>query len=397
MVKKREKWIRAAIPALMIHCSIGTVYCWSLIKGDIASYIGCSSSAVEWAFSLAIFFLGMSAAFAGKIVEQDIHRATLIATICFSVGLVGTGISVYFKSIIGVYICYGVIMGIGLGIGYLSPVKTLMLWFSEHKGLATGIAVAGFGLAKVIASPLMTFLIASVGIINMFYVLAAFYFIVMMIGHFMLRKPEGWVEDTDDHGKPAFTVLKQPVFIGIWLMFYINITCGLALISQEKDILYAMGASATLIAAVASLTAIFNVLGRIGYSTLADELKDRCTIYKFIFILSVVMTVVLLITDGIASGMIPLAVVLLCVVNAGYGGGFSNLPTLLSDFYGMKQVSQIHGLALSAWAFAGLSGNQLSSYIVHYTSYSYEGVLVVTGVLYLIAFVVSMVLVRKKD
>lgn len=388
-----NKWIRAAIPALLLHCSIGTVYCWSLLKSDIAEYIGHSKSEVEWAFSIAIFFLGMSAAFAGRIVEKDIHKSSLISTICFAAGFAGTGLSIYFKSLIGIYICYGVIMGIGLGLGYLSPVKTLMLWFSEQKGLATGLAVAGFGLAKVIASPIMTSLIGSVGIVNMFYILAVVYFIMMFLGHLMLKKPDGWVEDHGASAAKVSTILKNPTFIGTWLMFYINITCGLALISQEKDILTAMGVSVATIGIVSSLTAIFNAGGRLGFSAAADKLKDRNTIYKLIFILSIVFSLITILTNGISKGLVFLAIILLCIINAGYGGGFSNLPTLLSDRFGMKSISQIHGLALSAWAFAGLSGNQLSSYIVQKTG-SFTNVLYVTTVLYAVALIISFVLVR---
>lgn len=388
-----NKWIRAAIPALLLHCSIGTVYCWSLLKSDIAEYIGHSKSEVEWAFSIAIFFLGMSAAFAGRIVEKDIHKSSLISTICFAAGFAGTGLSIYFKSLIGIYICYGVIMGIGLGLGYLSPVKTLMLWFSEQKGLATGLAVAGFGLAKVIASPIMTSLIGSVGIVNMFYILAVVYFIMMFLGHLMLKKPDGWVEDHGASAAKVSTILKNPTFIGTWLMFYINITCGLALISQEKDILTAMGVSVATIGIVSSLTAIFNAGGRLGFSAAADKLKDRNTIYKLIFILSIVFSLITILTNGISKGLVFLAIILLCIINAGYGGGFSNLPTLLSDRFGMKSISQIHGLALSAWAFAGLSGNQLSSYIVQKTG-SFTNVLYVTTVLYAVALIISFVLVK---
>lgn len=388
-----NKWVRAAIPALLLHCSIGTVYCWSLLKSDIAEYIGHSKSEVEWAFSIAIFFLGMSAAFAGRIVEKDIHKSSLISTICFAAGFAGTGLSIYFKSLIGIYICYGVIMGIGLGLGYLSPVKTLMLWFSEQKGLATGLAVAGFGLAKVIASPIMTSLIGSVGIVNMFYILAVVYFVMMFLGHLMLKKPDGWVEDHGASAAKVSTILKNPTFIGTWLMFYINITCGLALISQEKDILTAMGVSVATIGIVSSLTAIFNAGGRLGFSAAADKLKDRNTIYKLIFILSIVFSLITILTNGISKGLVFLAIILLCIINAGYGGGFSNLPTLLSDRFGMKSISQIHGLALSAWAFAGLSGNQLSSYIVQKTG-SFTNVLYVTTVLYAVALIISFVLVK---
>lgn len=389
-----NKWVRAAIPALLLHCSIGTVYCWSLVKSDIAEYIGRSKGEVEWAFSIAIFFLGMSAAFAGRIVEKDIHKSSLIATICFALGFAGTGLCVHLKSLIGIYICYGVIMGVGLGLGYLSPVKTLMLWFSEQKGLATGLAVAGFGLAKVIASPIMTALINSVGIVNMFYVLAVVYFIMMFLGHLLLKKPDGWVEDQGASATKVTTVLKNPTFIGIWLMFYINITCGLALISQEKDILTTMGVSAATISLVSSLSAVFNAGGRLGFSAAADKLKDRNTIYKLIFILSIAISAITIVTNGISNGLVFLAITLLCIINAGYGGGFSNLPTLLSDRFGMKSISQIHGLALSAWAFAGLSGNQLSSYIVGKTG-SFTNVLYVTTILYAIALIISFVVVKS--
>lgn len=396
MGKLENKWLRAALPALLIHCSIGTVYCWSLVKGDIAEYIGRSKSEVEWGFSLAIFFLGMSAAFAGKIVEKDIHKSSLLAAVLFTAGMVGTGVSVYFKSLLGIYLFYGVVMGIGLGIGYLSPVKTLMLWFSDQKGLATGLAVAGFGLAKVIASPIMTALIGSVGICNMFYILGAVYFVMMFVGFLLLKKPAGWTEDHGSSGFKPSQMFKNPVFIGVWVMFYINITCGLALISQEKDIASAVGLSMAAIGVLSSVTAIFNAGGRLGFSALADKLKDRNTVYKAIFILSIVFTAATILTDGINRAIIPLIIALLCVVNAGYGGGFSNLPTLLSDRFGMKHISTIHGLALSAWAFAGLSGNQLSAYIVSRTG-SFKNVLYVTCALYAVALIISLVVVRPVE
>lgn len=170
-MKVQNKWVRAAIPALLLHCSIGTVYCWSIFSQEIAEHIGFTKSATEWAFSFAIFFLGMSAAFLGNVVEKDIHRSSLIASICFAAGMAGTGFFIWYGgnhkgsalALIGIYICYGFIMGIGLGTGYLSPVKTLMLWFQDRKGLATGLAVAGFGAAKAIASPIMQALLDKLG------------------------------------------------------------------------------------------------------------------------------------------------------------------------------------------------------------------------------------------
>lgn len=340
-MKSQNKWVRAAIPALLLHFSIGTVYCWSIFSQEIADYIGFSKAATEWAFSFAIFFLGMSAAFLGNVVEKDIHKSSLIATITFALGMAGTGFFIWYGgnnpgsvvALIGIYVSYGFIMGIGLGTGYLSPVKTLMLWFEDKKGLATGLAVAGFGGAKAIASPIMQALLSNLGdggIYKMFYILAAVYFVMMFVGHLLLAKPEGWHEpQKKEKGQGIMDTIKtRPIsnYIGIWLMFYINITCGLALIFM---------------------------------------------------------------------------------VNAGYGGGFSNVPTLLSDHYGMGSISAIHGITLSAWAFAGLTGNQIATLIVSKTGefiedshgnmvnpVGYQNVLYFTIVLYVIALLLSLFLVK---
>ena len=431
----QNKWVRAAIPALSLHCSIGTVYCWSIFSQEIADYIGFSKGATEWAFSFAIFFLGMSAAFLGNIVEKDIHKSSLIATICFAAGMAGTGLFIWYGgahpgslvSLLGIYVCYGFIMGIGLGTGYLSPVKTLMLWFEDRKGLATGLAVAGFGAAKAIASPIMQALLDSLGeggIYKMFLILAVVYFIMMFIGHLLLAKPAGWHEPAStEKGARAIDVIKsKPVtFIGIWIMFYLNITCGLALISQEKMIVKCLGLVG-MVGVLSSVTAIFNAGGRLGFSAWADTFKDRNTIYKIIFILSIVATGLVIVTKGITNMgqntfLMILVLILLFVVNAGYGGGFSNVPTLLSDHYGMKNISAIHGITLSAWAIAGLTGNQMATFIVNHfgekteiphaladgtvenivvNPTGYQTVLYVTLLLYIIAAVICFTMIGKK-
>ncbi|AFS79005.1 major facilitator transporter protein [Gottschalkia acidurici 9a] len=394
MNKANNKWMRSAIPALLIHCSIGTVYCWSLIKGDIAKHIGSTQSEIEWAFSLAIFCLGISAAFFGKIIERDVKKSSIISTICFTLGLALTGVSIYFKSLLGIYISYGVIMGIGLGIGYLSPVKTLMLWFDKQKGLATGLAITGFGLAKVIASPVMVFLLEKVGLVSMFYILAAVYFVMMITGSILIKKPEGWVEEQGKTDFKVISMFKDRTFIGIWLMIYINITCGLALISQEKDIMKFAGLSLSAVGMVSSLTAVFNAGGRLAYSAASDKLKDRNTIYKIILLLSIATVGLTIITNSIQSGIASIVIILLCAINSTYGGGFSNLPTILSDCFGMKNISKIHGLALSAWAIAGLSGNQLSAFIFSRTG-SYNDILLAILALYTLALIINFTMVRQ--
>ena len=444
---RTNKWIRAAIPALLLHCSIGTVYCWSIFSEEIGKHIGFSKGATEWAFSFAIFFLGMSAAFLGNVVEKDIHKSSLIATICFAAGMAGTGFFIWYggnhpKSVlalVGIYVCYGLIMGIGLGTGYLSPVKTLMLWFQDRKGLATGLAVAGFGAAKAIASPIMQWMLESLGeggIYKMFFILAAFYFVLMFIGHLLLKKPEGWHEpQSKEKGQGIWSVIKtRPItnYIGIWFMFYINITCGLALISQEKMIVKCIGL-AGIVGIISTVSAVFNAAGRLGLSAMADKMKDRNTIYKIIFIASIAFTAIVMLTGGIQNGasstvLMILVITLIMVVNAGYGGGFSNVPTLLSDQYGMGSISALHGITLSAWAFAGLTGNQLANWIVNrfgefidmdkwvnegvkvvvnpanlatgqtaINPTGYQAVLYVTIALYIVALLMSFIFVRKPN
>ena len=425
---RTNKWIRAAIPALLLHCSIGTVYCWSIFSQEIADYIGFSKGATEWAFSFAIFFLGMSAAFLGNVVEKDIHKSSLIAAICFAVGMAGTGGFIYYGglhkgsivALIGIYVCYGLIMGIGLGTGYLSPVKTLMLWFQDKKGLATGLAVAGFGAAKAIASPIMQAMLDGLGeggIYKMFMILAVVYFVMMFVGHLLLKKPGDWHEpQSKEKGQGILDVIKtKPImnYVGIWLMFYINITCGLALISQEKMIVKCIGL-ASFVGVISTVSAIFNAAGRLGLSALADKMKDRNTIYKIIFVCSIVFTGLVILTNGIKNGdgntaLVILVLALIMVINAGYGGGFSNVPTLLSDQYGMGSISALHGITLSAWGFAGLTGNQMANWIVnHFGEWNevhgvmvnpvgYQTVLYVTIVLYVVALILSLVFVKPSD
>lgn len=402
-----NKWTRAAIPALLIHISVGTVYCWSTFKQAIAEQIGMSQFAVGWAFSFAIFFLGMSAAFAGKFVERDIHKSSLIATLCFSIGMIGTGLTIQFltgwAALIGIYIFYGAIMGIGLGVGYLTPVKTLMLWFEKNKGLATGISIMGFGLAKAIATPIMDVLQNKVGVAAMFMILGAVYFVIMFIGHLLLKKPAGWVEPQTKEKTHIWSMFKKREFIGIWLMFYINIHCGLMIISYEKQILSiafaAVASLATIVSIVPSFTAVSNALGRIGYSTWSDKLKQRNTIYKIIFISCIIISGLMIFTNavsGVTSIVLSIIVIAyLLIINAGYGGGFSTLPALLSERFGMKKISQIHGLALSAWAVAGLTGNNTSEIILS-NGGNYNIVISIATILYSVALIVCFAMVRNK-
>lgn len=406
-----NRWTSAIIPALLIHIPIGTVYCWSVFKQLIADRLNASPASVEWGFSLAIFFLGMSAAFAGPMVEKNIKKSALVSMVCFVVGFAGTGVSIALGFLPGVFICYGAIMGIGLGVGYLTPVKNLMLWFSDNKGLATGIAVAGFGLAKAIASPLMEYLIGTVGLVNMFFILAVIYAVMMFFGFLLIKRPADWVYDPATSHVSRAEILRKPVFWGIWIAFYINITCGLALISQEKDILHDVlkafpqyaglspakfaAAIAGIIGLVLAVDSVFNTAGRVGFSTLSDHLKRRETVYQVIFIMSIAVCLLQIFTNSINNALLWAVLAMLFLINAGYGGGFSTLPVLLDQHFGTKTVSTTYGLALSAWAFSGLSGNQLASFVVTHTpdqAHRYAALIpVLTGLFALALISISLV------
>ena len=259
------------------------------------------------------------------------------------------------------------------------------------------------------------------GIYKMFFILAAAYFVLMFLGHLLLKKPEGWHEPQGKEAKPSImeVIRTRPItnYIGIWFMFFLNITCGLALISQEKMIVKCLGLAGA-VGIISTISAIFNAGGRLGFSAWADKMKDRNTVYKMIFIISIALTALVVFTGGIANGngnmfAIILVLTLIFMVNAGYGGGFSNVPTLLSDHYGMGSISAIHGITLSAWGFAGLAGNQMAAWIVktfgkeveimsdgHLITVNptgYQYVLYATLILYIISLLVSLFMVKPSE
>ncbi len=376
-----NKWVRAAIPALLIHICIGSVYCWSLLKDEIAQMMTCDVSEIEFAFSLAIFFLGMSAAFGGNFVERNVKMSSGLSCVCFSSGLLLSVLSIITKSIPGLMISYGCIMGVGLGIGYLSPVKTLMIWFNKHKGLATGIAISGFGLSKVLFSPFIEWCNENYSVVTTLIAISAISVICMTTAAYLIKKPHEWNEPkTKLNSKDYLNMLKSPSYWMMWLIFYLNITCGLALISFEKSI--GIYAGITNIALLSALTAFFNTAGRFCYSTASDFLKNKTWIYIAIFASSALS----ILTASVLPIIVPL---MLCVINAGYGGGFSTLPTLLQSKFGMEKISTIHGLTLSAWAIAGLTGNQISNLIINILGWTYNSLFMILFVLYILAFYIT--------
>ena len=360
--------------------------------------MGTPVASIEFAFSLAIFFLGMSAALGGRFVEKAVRLSSLLSCICFASGLLLSVVAIRMHSVIGLMLSYGCLMGIGLGLGYLSPVKTLMLWFSRHKGLATGIAISGFGLSKVLFSPYIEWCNEQYGIEATLTSMACISIFFMLTAAFLIRKPSNWVEKQDPFDmKEATKILLNPTYIKIWIIFYLNITCGLAIISFEKN--FALMVGITSVGLLSSATAVFNTVGRFGYSSISDFMRRKEHIYIVIFASSAIVAgCSALFNYGpsmeLRPELIVVGVIMLCIINAGYGGGFSTLPTLLYSKFGMDKISTIHGFALSAWAWAGLSGNQITNLIINVMGGNFQHLFMVLTVLYLISLGITINLHR---
>lgn len=388
----KNKIFKAIIPALFIHLSIGSVYCWSLFVKPISNYTGFSLTQTQFAFSLAIFFLGLSAAFGGKFVEKDIKKSSIISTVFFCVGLSLTGLAVYSKSLILLYVSYGFIMGIGLGVGYLTPIKNLMLWFKDSKGFATGIAVCAFGFASTIGSFFITKLLSAHTLPKVFITMALIYLPFMLIAHLLIKRPPDYITQIEKNDFKISSMLKNKTFIVIWFIMLINISCGLSLISVASPMMNEIGMSAKTIALIIAIMGISNGAGRLLFSSVSDKFKDRTNIYEIIFTISVIVLSMFAAELGSVNFLIGL---ILITISACYGAGFSCLPSLLSDKFGMKNISKTHGLILTAWSISGILGNQLSMLIKNITG-SYTYLLYIIEIIYIVGFVLSQILIGGK-
>jgi len=376
---------------ILINFSIGSVYCWTLFKEDIIAYTGFSKSITEWCFSLAIFCLGMSAAFGGKIVEKDVKKSCLITLIMFTMGWIVTGIGIQYKSATATVFGFGVIQGIGLGLGYIAPVKTLMIWLDKNKGFAAGLSIAGFALAGVLANPMIAYFLEVFPVYDVFYLLAGIYGLCLFIAYLLIFRPE--VVETREAFSKALKVREivfSKRFILLWLLFFLNIVCGLALISQEKQIYHIIGInSITWIVIYCSGSAISNLAGRLSMASLQDRLKHKHIPY---YIMAVSSLTVCLIAS-LKAETLTFTLIMMWTVNFCFGCGFSCLPNILHQHYSIKQLSTVHGLSLSAWAAAGLVGNQLALFVVN--NYNLATLYVSLGIIYAIEFFIVIIWVKN--
>ena len=381
--------------ALAIHLSIGQVYSFSVYKGPLKTLLGPDAPAdwsepgIAWVFSIAIVFLGLSAALFGWWLERaGPRKAMLAAATCFGLGFVVAAGGVYWHQLWLVYLGYGVLGGIGLGLGYISPVSTLIKWFPDRPGLATGLAIMGFGGGAMVGSPLAQTLMGYFsdagfghnGVVGAFLAMGAIYFTFMLFGMLTVRvpapdwKPAGYeppaaTAATPKTGLTPGAAMRTPQFWFLWGVLFCNVTAGIALLEQAalmvQDLFYQPADEAAKKAAAAAgggfvgLLSLFNMAGRFGWSSLSDVIGRKPT-YMIFFALGA--TLYALLPQTRHMGSLTLFVLGCGVVLTMYGGGFATIPAYLKDRFGTSYVGAIHGRLLTAWSAAGIAGPALINY-----------------------------------
>ncbi|PYZ94585.1 MFS transporter [Salipaludibacillus keqinensis] len=403
-MKLKNRWL-IALSAVAIHLSIGSAYAYSVFQNPLASQLGWETTQVALAFTIAIFFLGVSAAFFGPFVEKKGPRkAALLAAVLFSTGLVGAGVAVSMESLALFLLFYGAVGGMGLGLGYISPVSTLVKWFPDRRGLATGMAVFGFGAGALIASPVAAQLIESVGIASTFFILGATFFILMVSGALYIAKPPvDWkpktmLEKEEKQTQPvkedlaqltAKEAVKTKRFWMLWVMMFINISVGIMLISvaspmaQEK-----VGMTAIAAASMVGIMGLFNGGGRILWASASDYI-GRARVYTIFFSIQLVAFLIL---PTISNVLLFQA--LIFIVISIYGGGFASLPAFIGDLFGTKELGAIHGLLLTSWSMAGVVGPMVVSFVREATN-SYNLTFYIFAGLLVCAFVTSIYMTKN--
>ena len=379
--------------ALCIHLCIGQVYAFSVFNLPMTKLLGIAKSApgdwklteLGWIFSIAIFVLGFSAAIFGRWVEEGgPRRAMFTAALCFGGGFLVSAYGVWTHQLWLVYLGYGVLGGIGLGLGYISPVSTLIKWFPDRPGMATGMAIMGFGGGAMIAAPLSVWLMhmfstpTHVGVAKTFVVLGIIYAIFMLVGSAIVRvpapgwKPEGYVAPAQPkklvttRDVYVYQALKTPQFWLIWIVLCLNVTAGIGVLGQASAMSQEMfPGRVTAVAAggFVGLLSIFNMGGRFFWASTSDFIGRKNTYFVF-FVLGFVLYALVPYFGG--HGNLALFILCFLIIISMYGGGFSTVPAYLKDMFGTRYVGAIHGWLITAWSIAGVLGPVLVNYIRQY-------------------------------
>jgi MFS family permease len=377
--------------AIAVQMCVGEIYGFSVFNIPLTRAIGITKSATgDWTvprvvlatFSLGLVVLGLSAAFLGKWVEREGPRKTMfVSACCFCGGLLVASLGVHLHNLAVVALGYGVIGGIGLGLGYIAPVSTLVKWFPDRPGMATGLAIMGFGSGALVGAPFGVELMnrfktpTSIGVEETFLVMAACYFVMMNFAAWIVRvpapdwKPDGFVAGPAKKLVTTAQVtvdeaMKTPQFYLLWGVLCCNVTAGIGILAQASPMCQDMfGVSPVVAGGFVGLLSIFNMVGRFLWSTLSD-VTGRKAIYAVYFLLGCGLYVLIPFSQRIGS--VGLFVALTCTIISMYGGGFATIPAYLRDLFGTVQVGAIHGRVITSWSMAAIVGPQLVTYLSGY-------------------------------
>jgi len=408
-----NRWLMPAA-ALAIHLCIGQVYALSVFKTPFMQRFGAGDLAVGWVFSLAIVVLGLSAAVGGTWVEKAGPRKAMVVAGTFWVsGFCVASLGIVTGQLWLLYLGYGVIGGIGLGLGYISPVSTLMKWFPDRPGLATGLAIMGFGGGALIASPVSAGLLSAYGggsgpanlvqgLAPTFLTLAAVYAVVIAMGAFVIRLPHpGWTPPGGLAGAPRRTMVaapagvsaanavKTPQFWLLWTVLFCNVTAGIGILENASPMIrdYFPQIDVASAAGFVGLLSLANMAGRFVWSSVSDYL-GRKRMYMAYLGVGLVMYAVIAAFGG---GSLVVFVLATLVILSFYGGGFATAPAYLRDLFGVFQVGAIHGRLLTAWSAAGVAGPVIVNAVVeHRTAEGAHGPEVYTASLLIMVGVLAV-------
>ena len=395
-----NRWFVPAA-ALCIHLCIGQIYAFSVFNKPLTKVLGITEQIPEdwkltelgWIFTIALFCLGASAAIFGKWVERVGPRKTMFfSALCFSSGFLISAFGIHTHNLFILFLGSGVIGGIGLGLGYISPVSTLIKWFPDRPGMATGMAIMGFGGGAMIASPLSVWLMDnfsntnSVGVMETFVIMGLLYLAVMLIGSIIVRIPaEGWRPNGFDPKQLvqsklitsanvlADTAVRTPQFWLLFMVLLLNVSAGIGVLGQASVMVQEMfsvnsvgqeaAIDATAAAGFVGLLSLFNMIGRFVWSSLSDYIGRKNT-YSVFFSLGMVLYLFVPYAGNIGS--ILLFSIAFSIIMSMYGGGFATIPAYLKDMFGNKQVGAIHGRLLLAWSMAAIVGPVTINYMREY-------------------------------
>src|SRR5215211_1601417 len=373
-----------------MQVALGAVYAWSVFRVPLSNAYGTGVSAVNTTFSIAILALGFAAFFGGLWMNRSGPRiVALTAGVLYGAGIFLASFAE--PNLWILYLTYGLMAGIGIGLGYIVPVATLIKWFPDKRGFITGIAVAGFGAGALLTAPIAKQLVTGVGLFPTFAILGILY-LVMVVGAGLIMKnppegwkPEGWEPEEEESGERTGInyelggALKTWQWYALWALLFLNVTAGIAIISEADPIAQELSGAAPWLAAwLVSIISIANGAGRFLWAWLSDAIGR-----KWVFLTMYLLQAALFFLMPVVGSSFFLLAVLAFVIVSCYGGGFGTMPAFNADYFGSKNVGTIYGLMITAWGFGGVLGPLLISYMYDLTGAYSRAFYIIAGIMLL--------------